>query len=140
MQDTITVSTIVNASRENAWAAFTEAAQIVKWYHASEDWHAPYAENDLKPGGNFKTTMSARDGSASFDFGGIYQDVIPGEFIAFTLGDGRKVKITFKDVAPGKTEITEEFDPEQEHSREMQQNGWQAILNSFKKYVEETGS
>ncbi len=134
----IVVSTQVKSTPEKAWEAFTDAAHIVKWYHASEDWHAPYAENDLKVGGSFKTTMSARDGSASFDFGGVYQDVIPGEYIAFTLGDGRKVEITFKEVEPGVVEVTEKFDPEQENSLELQKNGWQAILDSFKRYVEET--
>lgn len=32
--------------------------------------------------------------------------------------------------------VIESFDPETENSEELQQQGWQAILNNFKKYVE----
>ena len=136
MSAPITVSTRVKATVEKAWLYFTDSAHIVKWYHASDDWHAPYAENDLKTGGSFKTTMAAKDGSASFDFGGLYQDVILNEYIAFTLGDGRKVEVRFREIEPGVVEVTETFDPESTHSAEMQEKGWQAILDSFKRYVE----
>ena len=40
--------------------------------------------------------MEAKDGSFGFDFFGTYDEVIPLEKIDYTLGDGRKVNITFK--------------------------------------------
>ncbi|MEQ8808741.1 MAG: SRPBCC domain-containing protein, partial [Imperialibacter sp.] len=99
------------------------------------DWHAPFAENDPKTGGKFKTTMAAKDGSFSFDFEGVYSLVKKNEQIAYGLADGRQVNITF--TAQGnKTKVVETFDPEKENPIEMQRGGWQAILDNFKKHTE----
>jgi uncharacterized protein YndB with AHSA1/START domain len=79
--------------------------------------------------------MEAKDGSVGFDFGGVYDAVTKNEYIEYTIGDGRKVKIIFKSDG-NKTKITESFEAENIHSIEMQQGGWQAILDNFKKYTE----
>ncbi len=131
----ITVAATVQAPIEKVWQYFNEPAHITQWAQASEDWHAPHAENDLRPGGTFKTTMAAKDGSFSFDFGGIYSEVEQHKLIAYTLGDGRKVKVTFSPEGSG-VKVVEVFDAEDTHSVEMQQGGWQAILDSFKKHTE----
>lgn len=132
----ITIKTTVNAPVEKVWKYWTEPEYIKKWNSASEDWHTPLAENDLRVGGKFLSRMEAKDGSFGFDFGGIYDEVELCEVIAYTLDDGRKVKINF--IGREKvTEITETFEAENENSIEMQQSGWQAILDSFKKYAEQ---
>ena len=131
----ITVSTTVNEPVEKVWEAWTNPKHITKWAFASEDWHAPYAENDLRDGGTFKTTMAAKDGSFSFDLGGTYTRVEPYTHIEYLLGDGRNVKIAFNKTIQG-TEIIETFDPEKENPTDMQRDGWQAIINNFKKYAE----
>ena len=133
----ITVETIVQASVEKVWEYWTEPTHITNWNSASDDWHTPYAENDLRVGGKFLSRMEAKDGSFGFDFGGIYDDVILHEVIAYTLGDGRKVKITFKG-KENETEVIVTFDAETENPIELQQQGWQAILDHFKKYTEQT--
>ena len=131
----ITVETIVNAPVEKVWKYWSLPEHITKWCAASDDWHAPKAENDLTVGGKFSTTMAAKDGSFSFDFGGVYDKVKTNELIEYTIGDGRKVEVHF--TANGnETKIVETFDAEGIHSVEMQQGGWQAILNNFKKYTE----
>lgn len=132
----ITVSTVINAPVEKVWNAWNGPEHITKWCQASPDWHAPYADNDLRVDGTFKTTMAAKDGSFSFDFGGVYTEVEPHQLIAYTMGDGRKVKVVFEDQGAS-TNVIETFDPEDTNPIEMQQGGWQAILDSFKKYTEE---
>ena len=132
---TITVEATVNAPVEKVWKSWSQPEHITKWCNASDDWHAPYADNDLRTGGKFKTTMAAKDGSFSFDFGGTYTDVKEHRFMAYTMDDGRKVSVTFNN-QNGVTHITETFEPEAINPIEMQQGGWQAILNSFKKYTE----
>jgi uncharacterized protein YndB with AHSA1/START domain len=132
----ITVSTIVNAPVAKVWDIWTNPEHIKQWTFASDDWHAPYAENDVRIDGTFKTTMAAKDGSFSFDFGGVYTKVENHKLIEYVLGDGREVKITFTENG-NTTKVVETFDPETENSIEMQQNGWQSILDNFKKYVEE---
>jgi uncharacterized protein YndB with AHSA1/START domain len=132
---TITVSANVNAPMEKVWQCWTEPQHITQWCQASDDWHAPYADNDLRVDGQFKTTMAAKDGSFSFDFGGVYTTVEPNRTIAYVMGDGRKVQINFKQEGEA-VQIDETFDPESTHSMEMQRTGWQAILDNFKKYTE----
>lgn len=131
----ITVQTTVNASLEKVWKFWNQPEHITKWAFASPEWHTPKAENDLREGGKFSTTMAAKDGSMSFDFWGEYTLVKENEAINYTMGDGRKAEIAFKET-PNGVEIIESFDPESENSEEMQKGGWQAILNNFKVYTE----
>jgi len=136
-KQTIIVKRIINVPVEKVWQYWTEPEHIKKWNSASEDWHTTFAENDLRVGGKFLSRMEAKDGSVGFDFWGIYDEVKLYEVIESTLGDERKVKVTFV----GKeeyTEVTESFEAEDINSIEMQQAGWQAILDNFKKYTEET--
>lgn len=132
---TITVATTVNAPVEKVWEFWTKPEHIMQWNNASDDWHTPRSENDLREGGKFSSTMAAKDGSFSFDFWGIYDQVRNNEYIAYTLGDDRKVSVTFLGEG-NQTQITESFEAEQQNPIEMQQAGWQAILNNFKRYTE----
>jgi uncharacterized protein YndB with AHSA1/START domain len=135
MATIITVEATVNASVEKVWQYWSEPRHIIRWNNASADWCTLKAENDLREGGEFSATMSAKDGSFSFDFGGVYTKVEKHKLIEYTMGDGRKVSVHF--TANGnETNISESFEAESTHSIEMQQGGWQAILNSFKKHVE----
>ena len=131
----LTVQNMVNAPVEKVWAYWTQPQHITQWCNASDDWHAPGAANDLRQGGRFTTRMEAKDGSMGFDFGGVYDVVTTNEYIEYTLDDDRKVTITF--TAYGDTsKVVENFEPEKENPVEMQQAGWQAILDNFKKYTE----
>lgn len=132
---TLTIQATVKAPADKIWAAWNEPAHIQNWAFASDDWHAPYAENDLREGGRFKTTMAAKDGSFSFDFSGQYTKVVPNEHIAYTMDDGRKVVIDFAKNNEG-MHITESFEAESQNPLDMQQAGWQQILNNFKSYTE----
>ena len=132
----ITVENVVKAPVEIVWEYWTNPEHITKWAFASDDWHAPHAENDLRTGGKFSTTMAAKDGSFSFDFGGVYTNVVEYKVIDYALGDGRTVEILFTNL-DDETGIVQTFDAETTHSVEQQQSGWQAILDNFKKYTEE---
>lgn len=135
----ITVSALINASASQVWKFWTSPEHITKWNCASPDWHSPRAEHDLKVGGRFNFRMEARDGSVGFDFEGTYDVVKPNKQLEYTMDDGRKVKITFED-ADGKTFVSETFDAETTNSLELQQSGWQAILDNFKAYTERNKS
>jgi uncharacterized protein YndB with AHSA1/START domain len=131
----ITVQARINLPLTLVWKYWTTPEDIVCWNNASDDWHTPWAENDFRPGGKFTYRMEAKDGSFGFDFWGIYDNVILYEQIDNVLGDGRKVSIHFS-VGEQGTEIVESFEAEETNSIELQRNGWQAILNNFKKYAE----
>jgi len=131
----ITVQTIVNAPVEKVWSYFTQPEHVKNWNNASDDWHTPRAENDLQVGGNFVYRMEAKDGSFGFDFGGTYDAVNENEYLEYTIGDGRKVKISF--IPQGtSTKVVENFEAETTNSVELQRTGWQSILDNFKKYTE----
>lgn len=132
----ITVQTTVNVPIEKVWEYWNTPVHITKWNTASPDWHTPTADNDLRVGGKLNARMEAKDGSFGFDFWGIYDVVTEQEYIEYTLGDGRKVRVTFTNL-DGATEIVENFEAESQNSVELQQAGWQAIMDSFKKYTEE---
>src|SRR5688500_15900052 len=115
----ITVEATVNAPVEKVWKLWNDPQHITKWCQASEDWHAPYAENDLRKDGKFKTTMAAKDGSFSFDFEGVYTKVEQYKTIEYMMSDGRKVQIGFSGNG-NETRVVETFDPEGTHSLEQQ--------------------
>lgn len=131
----ITVKTTVNAPVEKVWECWTKPEHITKWNQASDDWHTPFAENDLTVGGKFLSRMEARNGSFGFDFSGTYVDVQTNKKIVYTLDDGRKVEVLFESNNHS-TEVIETFEVESQNSIELQQQGWQAILDNFKKYTE----
>ena len=131
----ITVDITIDAPLDKVWSAFNNPDDIVKWNQASPDWHCPKAENNLQIGGTLKSTMAAKDGSFQFEFEAKYDEIIPNQYIRYYLADGRKVEINFNE-ENNSTTIIEKFDPENQNSEEMQREGWQAILNSFKHYIE----
>lgn len=133
----ITIETIVRAPLEKVWECWTNPEHITQWAFASQDWEAPVAENDVRVGGRFLTTMSAKDKSASFDFTGTYTKVNDRESIAYTMDgdDARNVSVEFAETPEG-VRVTESFDPESENSEDMQRSGWQTILENFKMHVE----
>jgi uncharacterized protein YndB with AHSA1/START domain len=131
----VTVETTVQTPVERVWKYWTEPKHITKWNNASDDWHTPFAENDLKVGGKFLTRMEAKDGSFGFDFSGVYDEVRINEGISYTLDDGRKVSISFIS-QENETKIIQTFEPENTNPIELQEKGWQAILDNFKNYTE----
>ncbi len=132
---TITVEATVIASVEKVWKLWTTPEHIAQWNNASDDWHTPFAKNDLQVSGRFLSRMEAKDGSFGFDFEGAYDEVKTNEVIAYTMYDGRKVKITFTEDGNA-TKVVETFEAENTNSVELQRGGWQAILDNFKKYTE----
>jgi uncharacterized protein YndB with AHSA1/START domain len=131
----VTVETTVNAPAAKVWDMWNKPEHIMKWNSASPDWHCPKAESDLREGGTFTARMEARDGSMGFDFGGTYTKVVPNKILGYVMGDGRKVEVVFSE-QDGKTHVLETFDAESENPVEMQKQGWQSILDNFKKYAE----
>jgi uncharacterized protein YndB with AHSA1/START domain len=132
---TITIEATVKAPVNKVWKYWTGPEHIVKWNNASDDWHTTRAENDVRVGGKFLSRMEAKDGSFGFDFGGVYDDVKENQLMAYTMGDGRKVTVTFSGQG-NETHVVSTFEPENTNPIEMQRGGWQAILDNFKKYTE----
>lgn len=134
-RQTITVEATINAPVEKVWNTWTMPGDIKKWNAPSSDWHTPKAKHELHVSGKFNYRMEAKDGSAGFDFEGVFNEIVSNQYIEYTINDGRKVKITFSST-DAQTKVTETFEAENQNSVEIQKNGWQAILDCFKNYVE----
>lgn len=131
----ITVSTVVHGSIKSVWELWTSPEHIVHWNFADDTWHAPAAVNDLQIGGKFSYRMEAKDGSEGFDLSGVYTEIIEPEVIAYTMDDGRTARVTFEALGES-TVVTEVFEPETMNAHELQQEGWQMIIDNFKRHAE----
>jgi len=131
----LTVEVSLSVGPAAAWKAMNDPEAIVRWSFAIDTWHCPWAKNDLRVGGMLTSRMEAKDGSFGFDFGGTYTVVEEPRRLAYTLGDGRQVKVEFVPEGTG-TRVVETFDAETQNSLEQQKNGWQSILNNYKKVAE----
>jgi len=130
----ITVTATINAGKKRVWDCYTLPEHIVNWNFADPSWHCPSASNDMTPGGKYLARMEAKDGSFGFDFEAYYTNIIEGSAFSYGFG-GRHCDVTLEEYN-NNTLITVAFDPETEHPLEMQEQGWQEILNNFKSYVE----
>ena len=131
----ITIQATILADLDKAWAYYTEPTHIIQWNFASDDWHCPRASNDLVVGGKFNSRMEAKFGDIGFDFEGTYTEVVPKERFTYKLADEREVSIQFIEKEEC-TQLVVIFDAETENPVELQQQGWQTILNQYKKYTE----
>ena len=131
----IKVEALVKAPVADVWKAWNRPEDIMNWNTADPGWHCPSSENDLREGGSFKNRMEARDGSFGFDFEGRYDRVEPHKEISYTMSDGRRATTLFSE-KDGGTSVSTSFDAESQNDPEFQKQGWQAILDNFKKYVE----
>ena len=134
--DKITIDVMINSDIDTVWLKWTEASHIKSWYFASPDWWVPWVKQTFEVGKEFVYRMEAKDGSMGFDFTGKYTEINEKKSIVYILEDERKVITTFEIEHDGIL-LKQEFDVEDELSAEMQKQGWQAILNQFKKYIEE---
>ncbi|VDN47100.1 conserved protein of unknown function [Petrocella atlantisensis] len=132
----ITFEALIEAPLHQVWEYWTSPEHIIKWNFASEDWHCPEAVNHLFKGGRFVYTMAAKDGSMSFGFSGTYTDLVEDSYIINQLDDGRMMKVLFQKVGEAQTKVIETFDAEDINTIDLQKEGWQSILNNFKKVVE----
>jgi hypothetical protein len=131
----VIVSGLTKLDIQSSWDAWTKPAHIIHWTFASDDWHCPHAQSDLKNEGRFLTRMEAKDGSMGFDFEGTFLRVNAPFLLEYRMDDGRIAEVVFESKPEG-TLITESFDPENIHPVDMQKAGWQSILDNFVRYTQ----
>lgn len=132
----VTIHSEINKPISQVWDFFNNPEHIVNWNFAHESWKCPTASNDLKVGGKLEVRMQAKDGSFGFDLVGIYDEVRENELIKYHFEDNRNIEVIFEELSDNKTKVTENFDPENQNPVDFQRDGWQAILDNFKKYSE----
>jgi uncharacterized protein YndB with AHSA1/START domain len=134
----ITVEAKIAAPIGKVWHAWSTPEDIKQWNAASDDWHTTKSTVELRVGGAFSSRMEAKDGSMGFDFAGTYTRIVEHQLIESSFG-GRVLVVEFLSEPDG-VKVRETFDAESTFPVEQQRQGWQAILNNFKNYVEASHS
>jgi uncharacterized protein YndB with AHSA1/START domain len=134
MEQTITITQRVMVPRELVFAAWTDPAQVVRWFYASAGWSTPFAEMNVVPQGEFRIGFQSPDGKHDFVFAGTYQEIVRPEYMVLVLDDGRSVTVHF-DEANGETMVTLVVTLEQKNSVDQQREGWSAILRHLAEYL-----
>ena len=127
----VTIETVVNAKLDKVWDVWNNPEDIKQWNSPHESWHTTRSEVDLREGGKFLSRMEAKDGSAGFDFEGVFTRVEPQKAIGYRMGDGREVEVEFTGVAVDPFGATRAgFTGETEISRKEFGLTWNAALEA----------
>lgn len=133
MKKFLTATITIDRPISDIWNLWTAPVHIAIWNCPNHEWVNNRIENDLTTGKSFLFEMAKKDGSESFDFQGIYDEIRVHQLISYTLNDGRKTQVTFSGEGP--VTITENFEPVANLGLTMQQNFCQSVLERFKQYA-----
>jgi len=130
------------APRQRVFRAWTDAAELARWFAPSADYHVVVPELDLRVGGKYRLEMHHKGGNVH-RIGGMYQEIHPPEKIVFTweLHSGADpvdtlVTIEFHDMG-NSTEVilTHERLPSVEE-RDKHAQGWTGCLEQLAKFLQ----
>jgi uncharacterized protein YndB with AHSA1/START domain len=108
----IVVSRVFAAPREKVWRAWTDPAQVVRWW-GPRGFTTTIEEMDVRPGGTWRHVMHGPDGTA-YPNRSVFTEVVPPERIAYAHGGSRAggpgVRFdalwTFEALGPNETRLT----------------------------------
>ncbi len=140
----LTLSRLIDAPRERVFKAWSEPAQVARWF-APQPLTLPKCEMDFRPGGSFRMTMRAPDGQ-EFPFSGVYREIVPSSKLAwvgeFPSGPKEQIltTVTFE-VQGDRTKVTARqiftvLTPETEPHTKGARQGWTATLDQLAGFCE----
>ena len=135
----VTLVRTISAPPETLYAAWTEPDRMRQWY-------ATVVDADVRVGGQYRIELHEADGTVN-GFTGEYLELTPPTRIAFTFThhsqtpedriSDEKVEVTFREVGPGRTELTlvnswvgPEFEPSYYDGL---RGGWEEWINRLEK-------
>jgi uncharacterized protein YndB with AHSA1/START domain len=97
----ITITRIYDAPRERVWAAWTDPAQIARWW-GKRGWSTPPASvaMDVRPGGTFRLNSVNDEDGREMPLDTTFHEVVPPERLSFGAAT-----VTFTDLGDGRTEM-----------------------------------
>jgi uncharacterized protein YndB with AHSA1/START domain len=133
----LTLKRRLNASPEKVYAAWTDPAQISRWF-GPDAGPVTRAETDLRVGGRFHVVFHSEDGE-EHDVSGTYRAVVPNEKLQFTWAwrtmpeRESLVTVLIKPDGEGSllTLIHEQFFDEP--ARDRHEYGWTGSLNKLER-------
>lgn len=134
-REILSVGVTINQSLDRVWDTWVDQNHMQYWMVISSDYEVKDAKNDLKIGGGFSYKMCSKIGDIQFDYAGTYVAIELKRLLAFTMNDDRNVEVLFS-VIEDVVHIELNFEAVNEQDLDVQIQGWQAMLNYFKKHVE----
>jgi uncharacterized protein YndB with AHSA1/START domain/catechol 2,3-dioxygenase-like lactoylglutathione lyase family enzyme len=102
----IGITRVYEAPRERVWRAWTEPAEIARWW-GKRGWSTPpeSVTLDVRPGGTFRLNSISDADASEMPLDAVYREVVEPERLVFGAGD-RVATVTFTDIGDGRTEMT----------------------------------
>jgi uncharacterized protein YndB with AHSA1/START domain len=102
----ILITRVVDAPRELAWKAMTEAKHVIHWW-GPRGFTTTIEKMDVRPGGTWKHVMHGPDGK-DYPNHSVFKEVVEPERIVFIHGPGTPFEATwtFDDAGGGKTLVS----------------------------------
>jgi uncharacterized protein YndB with AHSA1/START domain len=134
---------ILRVPPDRAFRAWTEAAELKRWFAAAADFTTPLAEVDLRVGGHYRLGMQPPGSQELFVATGVYQEIAPPHRLSFTW--------RWEGAEPNEPEtlVTVKFDPHPEGteltltherfastaSRDQHAIGWDGCLDQLERML-----
>jgi uncharacterized protein YndB with AHSA1/START domain len=140
----IVIHQIFAATPSQVFESCLDSEDNKRWNTAGFGWSTGEVQIDPKVGGRWFAEYKSPDGKDDFVFEGVFTEIIENQKISYKMPkdmgefevDERKAEVLFEEFEKGKTQVTITFDAEDLNSIEMQKQGWQAILDNFKTFLE----
>lgn len=130
------------APRERVFRAWTNAAELARWFAPSAEYSTRVPELDLKVGGKYKVEMHHKGGNVN-KVGGTYREIVPPEKIVFTwswehdpTGSESLVTVEFLDLGSSTEVLLTHVQLPNTEQREKHAHGWNGCLAQLAQYVE----
>jgi uncharacterized protein YndB with AHSA1/START domain len=129
-----TLTRELDAPVENVWAAWTQPEHYAQWSGAV----LPTIEMDVRPGGSWKATMSAPDGS-QFPLTGSYGEVVENRRLEVIMdlpgGASTPMAVDLTDLGSGRTRIELSQSCASAEARDASEQGSGMLLDGLAGYV-----
>ena len=139
----LVITRTLRAPRNLVWNAWADPKQMVKWMGPKQH-PASHYENDLRPGGKWRSCLAAVDGSEELWVGGVYQELIEPERMVFTFawdGDDGKpenemlITITLAEEGPSTKLTLHQVRFNSVEQRDRHSEGWNGCLDRLEEFV-----
>jgi len=132
-RNSLVLTRVLPASREEVFASWTEEALIKQWFCPQEGMSVPVAEFDVREGGTYRLVVEDTEGK-TYSPSGVYEKIVPNEKIIFSWkwADAdliTRVTIELRALGDKETELTlthEGFPDTEIRDRHIQ--GWEGCL------------
>ena len=135
----IRITRVYDAPREQVWRAWTEPAQLARWW-GKRGWTTPLptVTMDVRPGGLFRLSSISDEDGREMPMEATYREVVEPERLVFARADGQIATVTFADLGDGRTEMT--FHTTMRVSDELRAQSAGGLSSAFERLAEQLAS